>query len=63
MFMTSLLSLSVGVAGNVKTVKLDFSKQQFSFVKDEVGAIEVASHGLVAGYDEDHHSLDYLWWR
>ena len=52
-FMTSLLSLSVGVAGNVKTVKLDFSKQQFSFVKDEVGAIEVASHGLVAGYDED----------
>lgn len=53
MFMTSLLSLSVGVAGNVKTVKLDFSKQQFSFVKDEVGAIEVASHGLVAGYDED----------
>lgn len=52
-FMTSLLSLSVGVAGNVKTVRLDFSKQQFSFAKDEVGAIEVASHGLVAGYDED----------
>lgn len=47
------LSFMVVNAENVKTVKLSFSKQQFSFLKNSVGATEIVSYDLDAGYDSD----------
>lgn len=47
------MSLTVINAESVKTIKLSFNKQQFSFATDEVGALEVSSGALLASYGED----------
>lgn len=41
------------MANEMKTVKLTFNKQQFSFVKNSAGATEIAMRDGVFGYGED----------
>ena len=53
--MTSLLSLSVGVTGKCKNSKVGFQQTAIFFVGMK-WVQEVASHGLVAGYDERYIS-------
>lgn len=59
--MTLLMSVIVNVAENVKTVKLSFCKQQFSFVKDEVGAMEIVSPKLVVSYGAEASQPGLPW--
>ena len=40
-------------AASFKTIKLSFSKQQFSFVANEIGALEISCRGLNAGFISD----------
>lgn len=48
------LSLTMANAESVKTVRLSFNKQQFSFTEDEVGALEVSVNSLSSGYGSDY---------
>lgn len=48
-----LMSLTVIDAESVKTIRLSFNKQQFSFATDETGALEVSSGALLASYGSD----------
>ena len=48
-----LMSVMLLNAENVKTVKLSFNKEQFSFIKDEVGATEIVSHDIDFGIGSD----------
>lgn len=48
-----IVSAITTMANDTKTVKLTFSKQQFSFVKNSAGATEIIMRDGVFGYGED----------
>ena len=49
-FLLSVIAMS---AESMKIVHLSFNKSQFSFIKDEFGAIEISAPNMNAGYDSD----------
>lgn len=51
--MTMLISAIAAMAGEMKTITLNFSKQQFSFVNNSVGAMEIAMSDGFVGYGSD----------
>lgn len=48
-----LISAIAAMAGEEKTITLNFSKQQFSFVNNSTGAMEIIMHDGVVGYGSD----------
>lgn len=53
LFISLWFSMLTANAENIKTVKLNFNEQQFSFVTNEVGSTTVSSLDLIAGYASD----------
>lgn len=53
LFIVALMSVLTINAGTKKSVKLSFDKQQFSFVKNSVGAVRVVSHSINGCYASD----------
>lgn len=53
LFIVALMSILTINAGTKKSVKLSFDKQQFSFVKNSVGAVRVVSHSINGCYASD----------
>lgn len=53
LFIVALMSVLTMNAETKKSVKLSFDKQQFSFIKNSVGAVRVVSNNINGCYASD----------